>query len=97
MEFEWDLKKEEENIKKHGVFFSEAVDSFSDPNVLRLVDARRSENEERYYWLGQTKSGRVLTTWYTYRGAKIRIIGSGEWRKGRRLYHERAKLEGPED
>ena len=29
MEFEWDLSKEIANIRKHGVAFSEAVETFS--------------------------------------------------------------------
>jgi hypothetical protein len=30
-EFEWDAKKAEENLKKHGVAFEEAVAVFADP------------------------------------------------------------------
>ena len=44
-----------------------------------------------FYWVGKRSSGRVLTTRFTRRGTKIRIIGSAEWREFRRLYSEKAK------
>ncbi|MEI8346306.1 MAG: BrnT family toxin [Pseudomonadota bacterium] len=89
LEFEWDESKESLNIKKHGVNFTEAVDSFFDPNGIQLFDTAHSTNKEkRYYWVGKTKAGRILTTYFTKRRGKIRIIGSAQWRKFRRYYHE---------
>lgn len=32
MDFEWDANKDEENQRKHKVSFSEAVETFSDPD-----------------------------------------------------------------
>jgi len=91
MEFEWDASKEGENLRKHGVAFAEAVESFFDPDGLLLVDAKHSSAERRFYWVGKSSSGRVLTTRFTRRGTKIRIIGAAEWREFRRLYSEKAK------
>jgi uncharacterized DUF497 family protein len=65
MEFEWDLAKEIENIRKHGVTFSEAVESFLDPEGFQLVDEKHSTRESRFYWLGKISTGRVLTTRFT--------------------------------
>lgn len=94
VEFEWDNNKEMENIKKHKTTFAEAVDSFFDPNGIQLIDKTHSSNyEKRYYWIGLSKSGRVLTTYFTKRKRVIRIIGSAEWRKFRRLYYETTKDE----
>ena len=86
MEFEWDDNKEKLNIKQHNVSFAEAVDSFFDPKGFQLIDEAHSNNEKRFYWVGKSKSGRILTTYFTKRGSKIRIIGSAEWRKFRRMY-----------
>jgi len=97
MEFEWDLSKEAMNIRTHGVTFSEAMEAFFDPNGFQLVDRKHSHGEKRFYWVGQLATGRVLTTWFTKRGGKIRIIGSAEWRKFRRLYHETAKAQSSQD
>ncbi len=91
MEFEWDASKEADNLRKHRVSFAEAVESFFDPDGLLLVDEKHSRAEERFYWVGKSTSGRVLTTRFTRRGTRIRIIGSAEWREFRRLYSEKAK------
>lgn len=92
MDFEWDDKKEQDNIKKHRVTFLEAVESFMDPGGFQLADPQHSGIEKRCYWVGKSASGRILTSRFTLRGSKIRIIGSAEWRKFRRLY-ETTKIE----
>ena len=86
MEFEWDAGKELTNIRKHKVAFVEAVDTFFDPKGFQMVDKKHSRGESRFYWVGKSSQGRVLTTWFTRRGLVIRIIGSAEWRQFRRLY-----------
>jgi len=91
MEFEWELSKEIENIREHHVTFSEAVESFFDPLGFQLKDEKHSSGEKRFYWIGKTSTKRILTTWFTRRGTKIRIIGCAEWRKFQRLYHETTK------
>jgi len=91
MEFEWDASKEADNLRKHGVSFAEAVESFFDPHGLLFVDEKHSRAEDRFYWVGKSTSGRVLTTRFTRRDTNIRIIGSAEWRDFRRLYSEKAK------
>ena len=90
MEFEWDASKEAGNLRKHKVSFAEAVESFFDPHGLLLENEKHSRLEERFYWVGRSSSGRVLTTRFTRRGKTIRIIGSAEWREFRRLYREKA-------
>jgi uncharacterized DUF497 family protein len=91
VEFEWDTAKELANIKKHGIAFAEAVETFFDPNGIQLVDRKHSGAEKRFYWVGQSRSEQVLTTWFTQRGSVIRIIGCAEWRKFRRFYYETTK------
>lgn len=93
LEFEWDDRKDHANLKKHGVSFIEAVDTFFDPRGIQLVDQNHTSRERRFYWVGISKSGRVLTTYFTRRGDKLRIIGSAEWRKFRRIYYEATKNE----
>lgn len=92
VEFEWDLTKEQLNIKKHGHSFSEAVEAFQDRKGVQLVDRAHSDHEDRFYWIGKTSSGKILTVWFTRRASKIRIIGCAEWRKMRSLYYEAAKI-----
>ena len=91
MEFEWDLSKEIENLRKHGIDFMEAVESFSDPNGFQLKDTKHSIVETRLFWVGKSRTGKVITTRFTRRGDIIRIFGAASWRKFGRLYNERTK------
>lgn len=86
IEFEWDLVKEVEIHQKHGCSFAESIEAFGDKFGIQLMDVNHSTLEPRFYWIGKTTSGRIVTTWYTRRGVKIRIIGCAEFRKFRRLY-----------
>lgn len=83
--FEWDEKKNIENRLKHGVSFFEAQKAFLDPNRHIAEDLNHSADELRYYCFGQINDD-IMTVRFTYRGHKIRIIGAGYWRKGRKIY-----------
>jgi hypothetical protein len=91
MEFQWDSRKESENVGKHGVSFVEAIECFMDPDGFALADPAHSSAERRFYWIRRSSAGRVLTVRYTRRGAGVRIIGAAEWRRFRDLYHERTQ------
>lgn len=72
--FEWDLDKEAENQKKHGVSFSLAQEAFLDPQRVIARDLVHSQSEERFYCFGSVGEG-ILTVRFTYRNNVIRIIG----------------------
>jgi len=91
VEFEWDAKKAKENLKKHRVSFAEACESFEDPNGFVLEDSEHSQEEDRFYWVGKTSAGKILTTRFTMRKGNIRIIGAAEWREFRVIYNEKTK------
>jgi len=78
-------------VKRHEAFNSQARDDGAWASQSVLVDIKHSAQEKRLYWVGRIFTGRVLTTRFTKRGNKIRIIGSAEWRRFRRLYHETTK------
>ena len=92
MEFDWDASKEVKNVLKHGITFEEAVETFFDSNGIKLIDLGHSQVESRFFWVCKTKKGKILTTWYTKRGKIVRIIGSAQWRKFRRIYYETTKI-----
>jgi len=84
--FEWDEHKNLLNIQKHEISFEEAKFCFSD--VRRIVafdDAHCTLTEQRFICLGRIEGG-VVTVRYTHRGDRIRILGAGFWRKGRKAY-----------
>lgn len=92
--FEWNELKNLENYAKHGVTSEEAQYAFLDSNKILLRDEAHSFTEQRFYCLGldRGKAG-VLTVRFTYRKEKIRIFGTGYWRKGRRLYEDENKIQ----
>lgn len=79
-ELEWDPRKDQKNIKKHGIAFSDAALVFSDPNALTTYDNEHSLAEDRYLSLGRTPKGTVLVVCHTYRWTveteRIRIISA---------------------
>lgn len=86
--FIWDEAKDAENIKKHGIDFATASNAFFDESRKFYKDLKHSGQEERLFCIGKV-GNKLLTVRFTYRGHKIRIIGAGFWRKGRRYYDEK--------
>ena len=79
MTFEWDERKNLDNIDKHKVSFEMAQEAFFDEKRIILKDKKHSKDEERYYCIGKDEDG-ILTVRFTMRDEKIRIIGAGYWR-----------------
>lgn len=86
-DFEWDEEKDRINQGKHGVSFFEAQKAFLDPERIVAEDLEHSDSEERYYCFGQV-DGDIMTVRFTCRNKKIRIIGAGYWRKGKKIYEK---------
>ncbi len=89
--FEWDEEKDRENQSKHNVSFSMAQHSFLDPRRVIAEDITHSEEEERFYCIGQVE-GEILTVRFTLRANVIRIFGAGYWRRGRKIYEAKNKI-----
>jgi hypothetical protein len=92
-DFEWDSKKDRLNQEKHDVSFALAQLAFFDHKRLILEDLEHSDDEKRYYCLGMVAGG-IMTVRFTYRNHKIRIIGAGYWRKGKKIYERENKIYG---
>ena len=86
--FEWDLKKNLRNQKKHRVSFEQAEKVFDDPDRVIVKDLDHStKNEVRYFCIG-IRENQICTVRFTYRGTIMRIIGAGYWRKERKIYEK---------
>ena len=85
--FTWDPNKETINIDKHGVDFTIAAKVFMDVKRKIFTDSQHSKSETRYFCIGKVNN-KILTVRFSYRKDKIRIIGAGYWRKGRRYYEK---------
>ena len=88
MEFEWDPAKAAENLKKHGVDFSEGMTIFNDPLELTISDPDHSEDEQRFLSIGVSTAGRLLVVAYTERAGRTRIINARETSSGERKHYE---------
>jgi hypothetical protein len=94
--FEWDAKKAEANLAKHGVSFDEAATVFADANAFDGPDVGHSGHEDRFLRLGLSALDHVLMVAYTLRrtgdGATIRIISARHASR-----NERAAYRGTQD
>ncbi len=94
MKFEWDRKKENINIKKHGVTFEQASYVFSDPFALNRYDDEHSEDEDRWVLLGKSLNETILLVVHTFRDNNgkefVRIISARKaTKKEEKAYKER--------
>ena len=76
LRFKWDIRKAEENLRKHDVSFQEASTVFSDFLSLTIPDPLHSETEERFVIIGYSKKQRLLVVIHTEIGDVIRIISA---------------------
>ena len=88
MEFEWDPRKAETNMQKHGVSFTEAGTVFGDEVAITVPDPDHSKNEDRYITIGWSNQYRLLMVSHTDRGDRIRIISARELTKTERKAYE---------
>ncbi len=89
--FEWDPKKAESNVRKHGVTFDEASTAFGDPLALLMPDPDRSFNEERYLVLGMSNQHNLLVVAFAERPPRTRLISARRAMPAeRRRYEEKS-------
>ena len=87
MEFEWDLNKNQRNIEKHGIDFTDAVRIFEHP-TLTVVDNRHDYGEKRIVAMGMVEDV-ILYVVYTVRDDIRRIISARRAnRRERKKYFE---------
>ena len=92
MKFEWDKKKSETNLHKHGISFEEAKTIFNGP-VFTFEDQRKEYGETRRISIGELENGiTVVVVIHTDRKGKTRIISARiANKKERALYYEYLK------
>jgi uncharacterized protein len=78
LHFEWDSQKSKDNLRKHGISFSEAKTAFYDDSARIMHDPDHSEGEDRFILLGMSFSARILIVCHCYRknDEVIRIISA---------------------
>jgi uncharacterized DUF497 family protein len=92
LSFEWDLRKNASNRRKHGISFEEAQTVFGDENALFMADPDHSIDEDRFILLGLSERLRILVVCHCYRESDdvIRIISARKATRSEQMqYRER--------
>ncbi len=78
LKFEWDVKKDRINAKKHNVTFDEAKTVFYDEQAIEFYDPEHSEDEDRFILLGNSFKLNTLVVCHCFREeeTKVRIISA---------------------
>jgi uncharacterized DUF497 family protein len=88
MEFEWDPRKAEINLRKHDVSFAEAGTVFGDDLAITVPDPDHFLDEDRFITIGWTNRRRLLMVSHTDRRNRVRIISARELTKSERKEYE---------
>lgn len=74
VELEWDRRKAEMNLRKHGIDFADAATALHDELAFTVRDD--DPFEERHVTVGMDALGRILVVVYTWRGERARLISA---------------------
>jgi len=88
--FDWDDANRDKNWVKHGVAVGECEEVFFNLPLILQADRPHSQNEERYYILGQTNAGRYLFIAFSLRQNKIRVISARDMSKKERIAYAKS-------
>ena len=88
--FDWNERKSELNLAKHGIDFGDAIEIFYGPIILRRSD--RNE-EERWLAIGRSHD-RIVSVIFTFRRESIRIISARHPRSNEERAYRNASIGG---
>lgn len=92
--FEWDQKKNEINVEKHGLSFEDATKIFNDPDRIQYISSKG--NERRFITVGKVIKF-IVAVVYTVRSGMIRIISARQARKNEIRDYLENKLKKEDD
>jgi len=75
MEFEWDERKNRDNVAKHGIRFEDAARIFRGP-VLSWMDEREDYGEAREISIGMIAAVAIVAVVHTDRRGVVRLISA---------------------
>ena len=87
IDFEWDEYKNQTNIEKHGIDFSDAIAVFNGP-IIERTDDRIDYGETRYILLGQFGEN-IIAIVYTKRNSQFRLISARQANKNERKAYKK--------
>ena len=89
--FDWDESKNQQNRKKHGIWFEEARTVFEDDYARIFYDEEHSEKEDRFLIIGRSCFEKILIVIHCYdkEDQWVRLISARQATlKERRVYEE---------
>ena len=89
--FEWDSKKSDQNEKKHGVTFQDALEIWQSIHLTASDLAQSKGGELRSATIGFIQ-GKLFTAVWTKRGESIRIISVRRSRSGEEKIFKNKKI-----
>ncbi len=91
-EFEWDRWNIEKNFQKHNVGPYECEEVFFNEPIVEMIPLSVEHGEQRYFVIGKTNAGRLLSIVFTLRKIRIRVISARDSsRKERRGRNDKIK------
>lgn len=95
MKFDWDRRKAQSNLRKHGVSFEEGSTAFEDEAAAVDYDFAHSVHEDRHVLIGNSRHGQTVVVAFTDRASTIRIISvRPAMLQERRQYERQARERG---
>jgi len=91
--FEWDDGNARKNWLRHRVSQTECEQVFFNRPLVVAQDEVHSDEEIRFYALGQTDAGRLLFIVYTLRGERVRVISARDMTRREQKEYEIARAE----
>jgi len=76
LRFEWDGRKAQTNVRKHGVSFEKAATVLADPLSVTVPDPVQRDREDRFVTVGESLDGQLLVVVHSDRRDTIRLISA---------------------
>ena len=88
LQFEWDSRKAEINLAKHGVPFEEAITVFADPLARIFDDPEHSEGERREIIIGHSVQQRLILVSFAGADERVRLLSARQATRTERKDYE---------
>jgi len=88
VQLEWDDRKAEANLAKHGIAFAEAATVLGDPLAWTFPDPDHSETEQRWLTIALSELQRLLVVIHVGDDDTMRIISARQATGKERRFYE---------
>ena len=92
LQFEWDDKKAQSNLLKHGISFEEVTTAFGDMLSITIDDPLHSHNEDRLILIGLSEDLKILIVVHIEKRDTIRIVSARKASKKEKQFYEENRL-----